>query len=478
MRHKVLLWPLLAAAAVLAAGCLKVGPDYARPQAPASRESFQQPAGGAYEPADRWWQDYGDPRLDRLVRRALEHNPDIAEAAARVLERRALFVESEGARLPQLDLSGQASKQQSALATTSPAARFLQRRYEQYQLSAAASFEVDLWGRLARLEEAARADLLAAEHNRRTVVQTIIAGVVSSYLAVESLERRLAVAEKSVEAYRESLELVQSRYRRGLVSVLDLHQARRALASARSQIPNLRLELGRQQQKLLILAGSYPDTRPARAQPEDYFPSLKPVPAGLPSELLQRRPDVAAAEERLKAATARVGSAKAARFPALRLTGSYGFSSQELDQLTDPGSELYSLAAGIAAPLFRGGQLAARQRAAEARAAAAAAAWAKAVLAAFQEVEEALLVRQELARRRELVREALTQAVATQETALSRYQRGLTDYLRVLEATQARYQLADTLVQVELGLLTNRVTLHRALGGGWGRTAGQAKEAT
>jgi multidrug efflux system outer membrane protein len=468
----------LLAAALLAAGCVKVGPDYARPQAPAERETFQQPAGGAYRPADRWWRDFGDPRLDRLVAKALARNPDIAEAAGRVLERRALFVEAEGARLPRLDLSGQASKQQSAVSSNPAAARFLDRRYEQYQLSAAASYEVDLWGRLARLEEAARADLLAAEHNRRTVVQTIVAGVVSSYLSLEALERRLAVALKSVEAYEQSLALVDSRYRRGLVSVLDLQQARRALASARAQVPSLRLELGRQQQKLLILVGSYPETRPARAQPADYFPHLKPVPAGLPSELLQRRPDVAAAESRLRAANARVGAAKAARFPSLTLTGSLGYSTLELDRLTDPGSQLYSLAAGLAAPLFHGGQLAARQRAAQARYLQSAASWAGTVLAAFQEVEDALLTRRELVERRRLVRDALAEAKATQETALSRYQRGLTDYLRVLEATQARYQLADTLVQVELGMLTNRVTLHRALGGGWGASEQQAKEAT
>ena len=470
----------LLGALALGAGCLKVGPDYSRPELAApARAAYQhaEPLRGQHRPLDQWWREFGDPRLDAMVAEALEHNLDLKRAAAKVLEFRSLFVEAKAPQYPSLGLEGQAGRSQTAISNPDlPAILQQNRRTEQYNLSLAASYELDLWGRLARLEEAARADLLSVEENQRTVAQTIVAGVVSSYLAVEALERRLAVSGKSLAAYQRSLDLVESRYRRGLVSLLDYRQARRALANAKAEVPRLRLELGREQQKLMVLLGRYPKTEPARLQDDDYFPRLQPVPAGLPSELLLRRPDLRAAEARLMALSARIGVAKAARFPAIRLTGAFGYSRVELDTLFSPASELWNLAAGLTAPIFRGGELLARQRAAEARYQQGLADYAKAVLNAFREVEEALLARQELLKQRKLLKEALAEARATQRTAERRYRRGLIDYLRVLEAMHTRYQMEDALVLVELSILTNRVTLHRALGGGWDLPPAKPKE--
>ncbi len=471
--------PILAAL-IFSAGCLKVGPDYARPKLDQPAPAGYQHAGalsGKYQGRDQWWKEFGDERLSALVEEALRRNLDIKKAAARVLEYRAQFVEAKAPQYPTLGLEGKGSKSQSAISNPDlPAILQQSRRTEQYNLAAAASYEIDLWGRLARLEEAARGDLLSVEENRRTVIHTIVAGVVSSYLAMEALERRLSVLDKSLEAYLNSLESVEIRYRRGLVSILDYQQARRALAQAKADLPQLRLDLGKEQQKLMVLLGRYPQTTPARALSEDYFPNLSPVPAGLPSELLLQRPDLQAAEAKLVALSARIGVAKAARFPAIKLTGSLGYSTTALDNLFSPASELWNLAGGITAPIFRGGELQARQRAAEARYDQGVADYAKAVLEAFQEVEGSLLARKELMQRRDLVREALVEARATQDTAESRYQRGLTDYLRVLEAMQTRYKLEETLVLVELAILTNRVTLHRALGGGWDQALAMSKE--
>ncbi len=459
---------LLLPALLVAGGCAELGPEYTRPglEVPVR---YQHAAGtAAYLERDKWWLDFGDQRLDELVREALAHNLELKKAAARVLELKARFSEAGSYLYPSLGLEAQAKRQQSLdLSANLPPSLQSDRRTETYNLSLAAGYEVDLWGKLSLGARAAWQDLLAARENRRTVAQTLVAQVVSAYLNLQALERRLAVSRQSIRAVEMSLAVVDSRYRHGLTSVLDLTQARRTLSQARAFRPTLRLELARAQQKLALLLGRYPRTAPARSQPVDYFPDLKPVPPGLPSDLLKRRPDLRAAEARLRALNARVGQALAARFPSLKLTGAFGYSSSALGALFNPASELWNLAAGLTQPLFDAGRLKSRQEAAQARLEQGKAEYAQAVLNAFKEVEEALVTRRELMERRRLLRRALEQAVATQETASERYQRGLTDYLRVLEAMRARYEIEDSLILLELAILTNRVSLYRALGGGW-----------
>jgi multidrug efflux system outer membrane protein len=445
-------------------GCAQMGPDFNPPKPPGNEIKAYQHAGenkGPYLEQGNWWETFGDPKLNRLVGKAMAENYNIKKAAAKVLEVRALFTQTESGLYPSLDASGKASKRQ----VTAPA---LNRRYETYDLSLAASYDLDLWGRLQRATEAARADLLQAEESRLTVIHSIIAEVVSAYLNIEALERRLEVAERSIEAFRSSLELVKYRYERGLVSILDLRQARRSLAQNLAVVPQLRLELGKQQQKLSILTGSYPKTEKARKQPDNYFPHLNPVPAGLPSELLLRRPDLRAALANLKALNARVGEAMAARFPKITLTGGFGYTSDALGDLFRPDSQIYNLSGGLMQSLFDAGALKARQKAAEARYEEGMADFAQKALTAFSEVEGALLTRKELLEKRELTRQSLAEAKATRDVAWKRYQHGLTDYLQVLDAQKTYFQVEDNLVSTEQAILTNRVTLHRVLGGDWG----------
>ena len=220
---------------------------------------------------------------------------------------------------------------------------------------------------MARSQEAALADLLRAEENRRTLAQGVVAETVSLYLQMESLERRLQVARDTIESTRRSLAFVSRRYERGLTSVLDLRQARRTLAQAESLLPPIKQDLGLTQQKLAVLLGRYPTSAPPRPQPEGYFKRLAPVPPGLPSELLMRRPDVRAAEAQLKALNALIGVAKASRFPRITLTGSFGYASERLKDLFQPESYLWSIAVGIARHIFDAGKLKAAQKGAEAR---------------------------------------------------------------------------------------------------------------
>jgi len=446
-------------------GCFKMGPDYRRPDA-----AIQIPDAYQYtptelimpEPDDQWWRVFNDPELNQLVEEVLKNNLDIKRATAAVLEVRAQLVSTRADRFPQVDAEGRAQRQQIPKGTSGD------RTITAYDLSLPASFEIDLWGRLARAEEAARANLLQAEADRRTVAQTVVAETVTLYLQMESFERAIDIDQKLIDSFRRSLNLVESRYKRGLTSVLDVRQARRVLAGAEATLPSLRQDLGTTQQALAVLLGRYPETRPPRLQPEDYYKRLDPVPPGLPSELLLRRPDIKAAEDRLIALNALIGVAKASRFPRIVLTGNYGYSSEDLDRLFKPENELWSIAAGVAQPIFDAGKLQAAQRAAEARYQQGVAEYAKTVLTAFAEVEGAFLTREEQLKRREYVVTFLHEAREAQRLAESRYEKGLTDFLTVLDTQRTRFEAERDLLEVDFTLLNNRVNLHRALGGGWG----------
>jgi len=473
LRGMVLYLSVAPAAFLILIGCIKVGPDYHRPDTGIQVPDFYQHARtetATLQPDDQWWRVFNDPELNQMVEEVLANNLDIKKATAVILEVRSQFVQTRADRFPRLDLQGKGQRGEMSTSGFIPDRSF-SFTGEIYTLSLPASFELDLWGRLARAEQAARADLLQAEENRRIVIQTVVAETISLYLQVESLERRTQITIQSIESYRRSLALLESRYERGLTSILDLRQARRTLAQAEALLPALRQELGTFQQKLAVLMGRYPKTRPPRLQPEDYFKRLAPVPPGLPSALLIRRPDIRAAEANLRALSAELGLSKASRFPRITLTGSFGHISDELGRLFRPESELWNLAAGIVQPLFDAGKLKAAQRAAEARYQQGVVEYAKTVLTAFSEVEGALLTRKEQIERRERVLKLLMEARATQRVAENRYERGLVDYLTVLEAQQTRFQAEENLVLVDLAILSSRVTLHRALGGGWAEPA-------
>ena len=465
---------------ILSCGCMKVGPDFKRPETGINIPGAYHHApgeSGTPQPEDRWWDVFDNPELNKIVDEALRNNLDVKKAAAMILEARSRFAQTRADRFPFLGFQGRAQRQRQTVEVSVPTFQGGSLQFESQQqrqtidshnLSLPASFELDLWGRLARAEEGARADLLMAEESRRTVAQTVVAETINLYLLMEALERRIQITEESIANFRRSLALVESRYERGLTSILDLRQARRILARAEALLPSMRQELGITQQKLAVLLGRYPETRPARLHKEDYFKRLAPVPAGLPSELLMRRPDIRAAEAQLKALNAQVGVAMASRFPQITLTAGFGYSSNALSELFRPESELWNLAMGIVQPLFDAGKLKAVQRAAEARYEQGVAEYAKAVLSAFSEVESALLTRKEQLERRDRELNFLEEARATQEVAETRYERGLVDYLTVLDAQQTRFQAEDNVVQVDFAILSNRVTLHRALGGGWG----------
>lgn len=446
-------------------GCINLGPDYMRPDLGApTPPSYENATDGSrpLEVEDRWWEVFGDSELNQLVNEVLEKNLDLRQTAARLLETRARYVQVRSDRFPGINLSGSKDRRQIAGGGFRSGVII-----DTYDLSVPASFEVDLWSRLAKASKSAWADILQREEARRTVAQTVISEAISLYLVMESLERRLQIAEQSIKAFRQSLKFVETRYQRGLTPVLDVRQARRVLAQAETIVPQLEQELGIAQQQLSVLAGRYPETHAPRKQPKDYFKQLAPVPPGLPSDLLWRRPDIRAAEAGLRSLNELIGVAKAARFPTITLTGSYGWTSEDLNTLVRSDSVAWNLTQGIVQPIFDAGRLKAGQRAAEARYQEGVAEYMKTVLDAFAEVEGALLTRERQLERRERELRFLDEARATQRVAQDRYIRGLVIYLDVLNAQITRFQAEDNVALVDLAIFRNRVALHRALGGGW-----------
>ena len=447
-------------------GCINLGPDYQRPdlniEIPESYENDQTEPAANPVIADRWWQDFGDAELNVLVEEVLKRNWDLKQAAARIIEARARYVQVSADRWPQVGFDYDWDKRHSGAGNLGRGETITT-----HQLTFPALFEIDLWSRLAKASKAARDDILVDEENRRTLAQTLVAETINLYLQIEALERRLQIAEQSIEAFKRSLQFVETRYRRGLISVLDVRQARRILAGAETRVPALQQQLGVSQQQLSVLLGRYPETRPARLQPEDYYRRPDAVPAGLPSTLLLRRPDIRAAEARLEALTQRIGSAKAARFPAITLTGNYGWNSDETNGLFKSDSLIWNFSRGVVQPLMDAGRLKARQRGVEAQYEQAVSDYADTVLNAFAEVEGALLIRKKQLERRQRELRFLEEARATQRVAQNRYLRGLVQYIDVLDAQQTRFIAEENLTLVDLNILTNRVNLHRALGGSW-----------
>ena len=438
--------------AALLAGCQTLGPDYTRPEAKLP-DAFRD-AGGteARAPVEReWWKLFRDPVLDDLIAQAIGQNLDLQAAVARVEEAEAVVREAGAALTPSVDMGAGASRLRSSTKTGMPMPQYR----TTHSLGLSTAFELDFWGRLRRAKEAARALALASHHARDTVELSLAGMVANSYLAMRALDAELAVSQESLDNREASRKIVQSRVHAGLSSPLDLHQAEGALAATRAQIVSLRQQRAMTEHLLALLAGN-PELRIApgdlRALP------LPPVPpAGLPSSLLEARPDLRQAEEQLVASNARIGVAKAAMYPTISLTGALGMESKDLSDLFSSGARTWNLGAGLILPIFDAGANVARVDQATARQKQALAAWQKAVQTAFMEVNDALVALRETAEGEAAQAARVAAAEKTQALSRDRYEAGYSGYLEVLDAQRTANDAR----------LAAAVDLFKALGGGW-----------
>jgi len=461
----------------LALGGCMLGPDYERPDTPADADSFHWAPAEAADPntiLGAWWRTFGDPHLNALVGQALGQNYDLAIAAANVLEAEALLAQSRGARLPMLDYSAGRTRSKSPLTTPIPG--FTSDATTSYTHQLNISYIADLFGRLRRSERAAWADLAATQASRDALIHTIIAQVVRTRVQIATQQRLLAVAQATTESRRTTLEIVERRYGQGLVGPVDIYLARENVAAARAAEPQLEQSLALAANALDVLLGRAPATAEPMPRSLPEVAALPPAPVAVPAALLDRRPDVRAAEMQLAAATERIGVSIAQMYPDLTLSAAGGYRASNFDALTLTENELYSLTLQALAPIFRGGQLRAQVEAAKARAQRAAAGYAKTVLTAMREVEDALATEQLLRQRLKELDVRLAEARRAEALATERYSRGAETILTVLETERRRLLAENERIQVQGQLYNARIDPCLALGGDWSieRTAAPA----
>ncbi|MBX3463243.1 MAG: efflux transporter outer membrane subunit [Planctomycetes bacterium] len=416
-------------------------------------------------PGAAWWSGFGEPALDDLVDTALRDNRDLRAALARLEAAAAnrTIVGAEG--LPQLDAAFDPQRSRrvfigfpfggggvpSTTVTTMSLALNLR-------------WEVDLWGRVRAAESAAIGELQATAADLAGARLSLVAQVCRAWFDAVAAAQQLELADGTVAALRATADEVRERFRRGVRPAIDVHQAAANAADAEAIRARRRDELQRARRRLEILVGRYPAGAALAAA--TLPPALPPLPAGLPSELLQRRPDLVAAERRLAAAGCRVDSARAALYPRISLTGSAGTTSQELEDLADDDFRVWSLGANLLQPLLRGGALRAAVERAQALRAEALAAYGGAVLQAFAEVEQALASEALLAERLEAVARAAGHARQARDLARERWQLGVADFLAVADGQRQAYVAEAARIDVERQRIDNRIDLFLALGGG------------
>jgi multidrug efflux system outer membrane protein len=450
---------------VLEAGCM-MGPKYKRPtvdvvqeyRAPAPQQAVQASSLGN----EQWWQVYQDPVLTQLIHTAIAQNYDVRIAAARVLEAQAQVGITRSNQLPAANVGANVFTEQNARVSK----LFPAYEVNGGELNLSVIWNLDFWGKYRRQTEAARAQLLATEWGQRAVLSSLVANVATAYFQLRALDSELEISKHTLASRQESLKLTQFLENHGSASGLDVSQAEQLVYTASETIPDLERQIQQQENVLSVLLGENPQSIPrGRALTEQLVPQN--VPAGLPSELLERRPDVRRAEEIMVAANAQIGVAKASFFPNLSLTGLGGLESNALHHVITAPAETWYAAFNISQPVFQGGALRSQLRLARAN-------WQEEVLSYQQTVQNALeqvsnsLIASQKNREFREQQELLTQA-AQQTDQLSEvlYKNGGASYLQVLTSETNYFSAEINLVQAQLNERLALVQIYQALGGGW-----------
>jgi multidrug efflux system outer membrane protein len=441
-------------------GCT-VGPDYVKPDVdiPDDWRYGIEDASGTVNV--RWWEQFDDPVLDALINEALVNNKDVRIAAARVEEFAARVDITRSGFYPQVGYDGAAGRNRSPLETAAGGSRI----NDSYLAALNVGWELDVWGRIRRATEAARAQLLAEEEVRRTVILTLVSSVAGSYINLRNLDRQLEIAIRTLQSRGESVDLFQTKYEGGVVSALEVAQVRSEYEQAAVRIPSLERQIALQENALSILLGHNPGAIPRGKSIDELM--LPQVPEGLPSELLARRPDIQRAEQDLIAANAQIGVARSQYFPTISLSGLFGYASSELSDLLQGSSEIWGIGADALGPIFTGGRISSQVRATEAVQRQALVGYAQTVQAAFREVDDALI--SNVKRREELLAQG-QQVAALQDYARYaqiRYDEGQVSYIEVLDSQRRLFDAELLYTQSENEVHAAMISIYKAMGGGW-----------
>jgi len=457
-------------ALALATSACTVGPNYKRPVAHLP-EAYRGAASTGVLAADqpslgdqKWWEVFQDEQLQELIRTALRQNFDVRIAAARVAEARAQLGITRADQFPQVDVSALAERERISASPVPLPVQAFERNV--FQVGASVSWEVDFWGRFRSATEAARATLAATEWGRRAVVTSLIAQVAEAYFTLRAIDLNLDISRQTLASRQESLRLTQVRSAGGAASELDVRQAEQLVFGASATIVDLKRRAEQQENLISILQGDNPGAVP-RGRALTNQPLIPQVPTGVPSALLERRPDIVEAEQTLVAAYANIGVARANYFPEVSLTGSGGFQSAALSALLTGPATFFTVGASLLQPVFTAGRTRSQVVLAEVRRDEALLAYQQTIRQSLRDVSDALIAyRQDREFREQQLLLARSAADALRLTTI-RYQGGASSYLEVLDADTRLFIAQLGLAQAQLNELLSLVQIYRALGGGW-----------
>lgn len=440
-----------------------VGPDYKRPAIDVPQSFLYMPEGSADISATEWWKQFNDPVMDQLITEALGHNKSLEIAAANVEQAAGFLMTTRSDLFPQINYSASASRQ--FLSPNSVSFPLSKNPFNNFQVLAGASWEIDLWGRIRRLTESARAALLASEEARRGVVLSLVTEVANSYIQLRALDEQLLIAQRSLKTYGESVKLFELQNKHGQVSMMTVQEARSQYETAAATIPQIEARITLTENALCILLGRNPG-HIARGKTLVGL-SLPAVPAGLPSQLLQRRPDIMQAEQNLIAANAQIGAARSLYFPTISLTGDRGASSEQLSDLFHGPSRTWSYAGSITGPIFTGGRIRGLVKQAEGGRNAALAAYELAIQSAFADTENALYSSRKLMDQLSAEQRRVHAYREYVRLARLQYNGGYAPYMTVLYAESQLFPAELNAVQIHAANFIAIANLYKAMGGGW-----------
>jgi len=454
----------LAAVITAFVGCA-VGPNYKRPTVNTPEQFRFAENQGTNSFGDLpWWKVFQDPILQGLIGTAITNNYDLKQAVARVELARNQAAAANSAFFPQIGYTGDIGRGRNALYNTP--ASLNGRTESSAQLTLGVVWEIDFWGRIRRSSEAARAQFLATDAARRGVTISLVSQVAVTYFQLLDLDQEMAIQCAATNAYASSYQIFNDRLSNGVASKLETDRAAAALANAAAVIPQLEIQIASAENQLSVLLGKNPG--PILRNSLTNQPQLTTaIPAGLPSDLLRRRPDVVAAEESLITANANIGVSIANFFPQIGLTTLLGRASPELSQFTGSAGNLWDLGGTLSGPIFQGGKLRAQYRGAKAQFNEAKAAYQQTVLTSFQEVANALITRQKLAEEFTYQGQAVVALESSVFLATQRYLNGKSSYYEVLQSQQELYPTQRAQIQTQVEEMITIVQLYKALGGGW-----------
>ncbi|AXE92152.1 efflux transporter outer membrane subunit [Paraburkholderia terricola] len=450
---------------VLALGGCLLGPDYVRPNV-ATPGTYRFTTSEAVDVANTpWWEQFQDPVLNDLILAALADNKDVKIAAARVDQFLGQFVTTRSALFPQINAGFDASRQRASQTGPTPLPPGVSPVFNEFQAPLMVAWEIDLFGRVRRETESARASLLASEQGRRATILSLVASVATAYINLRDLDAQLAIARATTDSRAGSVKVFQARFSGGDVSQMELAQSESEYEASLATIPQIETQIAQQEDALSVLLGRNPGAiLRGRELTELAMPA---VPAGLPSDLLERRPDLLQAEQNLIAVNALIGAARALYFPSISLTGLFGSVSGQFSKLFTSPARVWSYAGSLTVPIFTAGSISGQVKQAEAQQQQALFQYQQSIQVAFQEVDDALIALQK-SREQLVVQGRQVDALRTySRLARLRYEGGYTSYIEVLDAERSLFNAQLGYTQTNGVVFSSLIGLYKAMGGGW-----------